>query len=209
MHERDPEPGRIGALAALKARLGEAGTIVCLGNGPSSEDPRLADFADALLFRVNWIWLARGWMTEPDAVFTADADLVRPRREPVVLYPTEALGAPILAAHAAAGRRPHGGYAFLDRFDPPVADLSGPQIPTNGALMVALAARLAPRRIVVAGIDLYRHPKGRYPGVAEDGEGYAAQHRAGLDVALIRRALGAWGGEAVLLSDNLRTALGD
>lgn len=204
------EPGKegeIASLAALRARLGSLDTILCLGNGPSSEDPRLAAYRDAALFRVNWIWLPRRLLVAPDVVFTADPDLVRLPKQPVVVFPTAAIGAPILADHAAKGHRPSAGYAFLDRFDPVLADFSAPQYPTNGALMVALAAALAPDRIVIAGIDLYRHPAGKYPGGADNPEGYTAQHRAELDLALIGAALDAFRGEVVIVGDNLREAL--
>ncbi len=56
----------IGKLEDLKTRLGRCDTIICLGNGPSSEDLRLADFQEARLFRVNWIWTHRGWFAAPD-----------------------------------------------------------------------------------------------------------------------------------------------
>jgi len=200
--------GEIASLAALKARLGDADTILCLGNGPSSEDPRLLAYGDAALFRVNWIWLPRGFLTAPDVVFTADPDVVHLPKAPVVIFPTAAIGGPILEGYAAAGSQPASAHAFLDCFDPRLADFSGPQYPTNGALMVAMAAALRPRRLVVAGIDLYRHPEGKYPGGADNPEGYASQHRAGIDLELIGRSLDGLEAEVVILSDNLRQALG-
>ena len=83
---------RLASLADLKARLGNPCTIICLGNGPSSEDPKLADFGDATLFRVNWNWRGRGWLTTPDVVFTADPDLPGFGRRPVIVFPTAAFG---------------------------------------------------------------------------------------------------------------------
>ena len=44
--------------AALNDRLGRPTTILCLGNGPSSEDPRIPPEHDCL-FRVNWVWRKR------------------------------------------------------------------------------------------------------------------------------------------------------
>jgi hypothetical protein len=198
--------GEIASLAALKARLGTVDTILCLGNGPSSEDPRLLAYGDATLFRVNWIWLPRGFLAAPDVVFTADRDVVRLPKAPAVVFPTAAIGGPILEGYAAAGEASPA-HAFLDRFDPQFADFSGPQYPTNGALMIAVAAALRPRRLVIAGIDLYRHPEGKYPGGADNAEGYAVQHRAGIDLELIGRSLAGPDGEVVILSDNLREAL--
>jgi len=201
-------PGkRIRLLADLKHLLGAPETIICLGNGPSSEDPRLAAYGGACLFRVNWIWLERGWMVMPDVVFTGDPDIVRLRRQPVVIFPTQAVGEPILRGYAAEGHSPQNGYAFLDRFDPAVVDLTGPRIPTNGALMVAAAALLRPRRLVIAGIDLYRHESGKYPGSDNNFEGYTSQHSEALDIRVIQRALAAFSGDVRILSGNLHTAL--
>lgn len=199
---------RIGSIADLAAKLDNPRTVVCLGNGPSSEDPRLVAYGGATLFRVNWNWRGRGWMTAPDVVFTADPDLPRARgRRPVIVFPRAALGRPILMRHAMALRPPSAGYAFMDDFVPPLADFSTPIIPTNGALMIAVATALRPERIVIAGMDLYSHPEGRYPGDTAAQDGYSREHDAATDLALIRRSLRAFEGETVILSDNLRAAL--
>tara|TARA_R110002051_G_scaffold264743_1_gene324628 strand:- start:79 stop:729 length:651 start_codon:yes stop_codon:yes gene_type:complete len=197
----------IDSLTELKNRLGRCETIVCLGNGPSSEDPRLAGYQGGTLFRVNWIWAQRSWLTAPDMVFTADPDLVVLPRQPVIAFPTRVIGEPILQNGAANGHRPEAGYVYLDRFTPLLADFSQPQIPTNGALMVAMAAALRPARLVISGIDLYLHPQGKYPGGADNPEGYTDQHCAETDLDLIGRALADYDGNLVLLSDNLREAL--
>ena len=105
-------------------------------------------------------------------------------------------------------RPPSAGYVFLDTFDPSLADLSGPMIPTNGALMIAVAAALDPERIVISGMDLYQHPQGRYPGDTAAQDGYSREHSAEIDLNLIRAALGGFAGEVIILSDNLRAALG-
>ena len=55
----------IANLGTLRQRLGAPETILCLGNGPSSEDAGVADFADACLFRVNWTWRSRGLLARP------------------------------------------------------------------------------------------------------------------------------------------------
>jgi hypothetical protein len=198
---------RIAALADLKSRLGAPGTIVCLGNGPSSEDARIASYDGAALFRVNWIWLDRGWMVAPDVVFTGDPDVLRLAREPIVIFPTAAEGTPILRGYGAARRARLPGYAFLDRFEPGVADMAAARIPTNGALMVAVAALLRPSRLVVAGIDLYRHPCGKYPGPADNADGYTSRHGEDIDLELIGRALRDFRGDLHILSDNLCGAL--
>ncbi|QKC85491.1 hypothetical protein [Mesorhizobium sp. NZP2077] len=197
----------IASLHELAEKLGKPRTIVCLGNGPSSEDPRLADFSDAALFRVNWNWRGRNWLTAPDMVFTADPDLPGAGRRPLIAFPTAVVGRPILLRHLRAMRPPSAGYVFIDEIDPPVADLAGPMIATNGALMIAIAAALEPERIVIAGMDLYQHPEGRYPGDTTALDGYSRQHSAEIDLKLVRSALSGFDGETIILSDNLRLAL--
>lgn len=201
---------RIGSIADLAAKLGNPRTVVCLGNGPSSEDPRLAAYGGATLFRVNWNWRGRDWMTAPDVVFTADPDLPDGRgRRPIIVFPRAATGRSILMRHTMALRPPSAGYAFLDDFVPPLADLANPAIPTNGALMIAVATALRPERVVIAGMDLYSHPEGRYPGDTAAQDGYSREHDAATDLALIRTSLRVFEGEAVILSDNLRLALAE
>ena len=73
--------------------------------------------------------------------------------------------------------------------------------------MIAIAAALAPDTLVIAGMDLYRHPAGRYPG-SDAVEGYARGHSAECDLALIARALDGFKGRVVLFSPNLARALG-
>jgi hypothetical protein len=66
---------------------------------------------------------------------------------------------------------------------------------------------LRPRRIVIAGVDLYQHPAGRYPGDAVALDGYSRQHSRDLDLDVIGRALGGFGGEAAIFGDALNRAL--
>ena len=122
---------RIDSLNELKARLGQYETIVCLGNGPSSEDPRLSDYQGATVFRVNWIWTQRNWFAAPHLVFTGDPDLVQLPSQPIVAYPTQETGEPILRDHGASCHHSQAGYIDLDRFMPSLTNFSKPQIPTN------------------------------------------------------------------------------
>jgi 3-deoxy-D-manno-octulosonic-acid transferase len=68
---------RLHTLDALREQLGHPDTILCLGNGPSSEAPCLGRIAYDALFRVNWRWVGRGRFTRPDVVFTGDRDSLR------------------------------------------------------------------------------------------------------------------------------------
>src|SRR3546814_8800955 len=56
-------------------------------------------------------------------------------------------------------------YAAIERlglflYEPRLRDVR----PTNGAIMLATAVALQPRHLVVAGVDLFNHPAGAYPG---------------------------------------------
>ncbi len=196
----------IADLDALKRRLGAPATILCLGNGPSSEDPVLKQVTADRLFRVNWIWRARGLLAEPDLVFTADPDMPPARCRPIVAFPRRADGMPILARHALRLRPPRG-HLFLADLPEFTAELAAEPIPTNGALMIAVAAALRPRRLVIAGIDLYAHPAGRYPGDGNALDGYSRQHGRDRDLTLIRASLAAYDGEVEIIGDALSQAL--
>ena len=73
--------------------------------------------------------------------------------------------------------------------------------------MVAAAMRLRPSRLIIAGIDLYRHPDGKYPGATAEENRYDDIHHRDVDLAFIRMALDQFGGEVTILSDQLRSAL--
>lgn len=197
---------QLASVDALKDALGSPDTILCLGNGPTSEEPTLSVYSDATLFRVNWTWRARGRMTRPSTVFTADPDLPPGGLNTILVFPNAASGKLVLAQHLLAMRLPRAGYLFADTLSPPIADLAALVTPTNGALMIAVAAQLQPRRLAIAGMDLYRHPKGRYPG-SDAVEGYARGHSAECDLAVIGKALAGFSGEVEILSPNLAAAL--
>lgn len=194
-------------LASLRQALGSPETILCLGNGPTSESPALSAYEGATLFRVNWTWLDRGIMAKPAAVFTADPDLPPRRSRAILIFPRAGIASSVLLQHLMVWRQPKAGYLILDRLRPPVVNFDSATTPTNGALMVAVAVALRPKRLVIAGLDLYRHPEGRYPGVAAI-DGYARGHSAACDLALMGPALDGFSGELVILSPALAQALG-
>lgn len=192
-------------LAALKRRLSAPQTILCLGNGPSAENDELDAIVHDALFRVNWIWRARRHFTSPHMVFTADPD--RPSGTPIIGFPDRTAGLPILRDHCLRLAPPRQGYAFLDELLGLDAASASGITPTNGAIMIATAAALAPRRIIIAGIDLYEHDAGRYPGDSAAVDGYARGHDRASDLALIRSALANYKGETTIIGEQLRKAL--
>ena len=191
--------------AELNDRLGRPATILCLGNGPSSEDPRIPAEHDCL-FRVNWVWRKRGIRTDPRVVFTADPDLPPPDRRAILAFPTRADAERILGDHRRAGVLPPA-YLVMSEMPGNFVPQTGP-IPTNGALMLAAAVSLRPARLVIAGIDLYADARGKYPGELEEANEYAPIHDRDTEIAFLRAVLAPFSGEIVIVGDRLRAALG-
>jgi hypothetical protein len=191
----------------LACRLRQPQDILCLGNGPSSEDARLVDISYDCLFRVNWIWSQRTSHVNPNLVFTADRDLPAGSPKPILGFPNEAVGLPILRYHSFMFRPPRQGYIFIDTLIPTLKARRSEVVPSNGAIMISLAAALKPKRMIIAGIDLYTHKEGRYPGDSHAIDGYSRDHNRTNDVAFIRSALSAYRGEVIILSDSLREEL--
>lgn len=180
-------------------------SILCLGNGPSSEDPALGGQDFDCVFRVNWVWQSRALFGQPRMVFTADPDLPA-RRPALIAFPTRGDANRILALYRRADILPRA-YCVMAELPSPLSARTWPLRPTNGALMIAAAAQLRPDRLVIAGIDLYRHPAGKYPGGIDEPNDYDAIHGRENDIAAIALALGHYPGAAVVIGDALRAAL--
>ena len=98
-------------------------------------------------------------------------------------------------------------FVTMERLSPVIRDVEWPARPTNGALAVLLASLLAPDRLVIAGIDLFRHPDGRYPGDALARNDYSHVHEMETDLGIIELALRDFDGELIVPSDILRDEL--
>lgn len=189
----------------LRGRLGDPQAILCLGNGPSSEADGIEDARFDCLFRVNWTWTARSIHRDPDVVFTADLD--PPSAAPIICFPTREDANRILASYV---RRRVGGRTEHLVFSELSSSANGrtwSHRPTNGALMVAAAVLLRPKRLIIAGIDLYLHPEGKYPGATSEPNRYDDIHHRDVDLAVIRAALDQFDGDATIVSEQLRSAL--
>lgn len=196
---------RIATLDDLAARLRHPRTILCLGNGPSSEDPRLRSIAYDALFRVNHLWQERGFLTDPDVVFTGTTDTVR--RIGRAIVGAGAINREGRLLLAGLTRCPFRRFRFftVERLNILVPQASwGDAVPTNGALMLATAVALCPERIVVAGMDLFRHRGGAYPGDTSTPNAYTARHEADLEERVLLETLRAYRGEVVIIGEILR-----
>jgi hypothetical protein len=199
---------QLDTFAALRRRLGQPGTILCLGNGPSCEDPRLLEIDYDALLRVNWRWLQRGVLTRPDMVFVGDLRTTARLRGCVFGFRTIAWESEVLLRHLLLnGRLGRLEYFTYERVSPFLNDGAWPAHPTNGAVMVATAVGLQPRRLVLAGIDLYLDPRGRYPGDSTPENDFPQMHSREVELDVLHRVLASFAGETLILSEPLRTAL--
>lgn len=196
---------RIATLDALAAALGRPRTILCLGNGPSSEDPCVREVAFDSLFRVNHLWKGRGILTDPDLVFTGAQDTIRNVRRAIFAISALRHEARLLLTGLTRRRRSRFRFVTPQRLGILVPQATwGEAVPTNGAYMLATAVALRPQRIVIAGIDLFRHQAGAYPGDRTTANAYTPRHEAALEERVILDTLRAYRGELVIIGDVLR-----
>ncbi len=195
---------RIASLETLRRELGDPRTILCLGNGPSSEDPRLGEVRYDALFRVNDMWLERGYLTDPDMVFTGSRQATRRVAGAIFGFRTIESEARLVRNHLFRLTARRLRYATLQRFPLFLYEHAWQAIkPTNGAAMLAAAVALQPERLVIAGIDLYSHPEGSYPGNQRIANAYTPGHEPETELQILLEALSRFRGELVILSPAL------
>ena len=73
--------------------------------------------------------------------------------------------------------------------------------------MIVSAAALNPRQLIIAGMDLYRHPDGRYPGDLLSSNLYSRVHHPDTELEIIKCALKKYRGDLRIIGDPLREAL--
>jgi 3-Deoxy-D-manno-octulosonic-acid transferase (kdotransferase) len=188
----------------LGAALGDPQTILCLGNGPSSEDEALKGLAHDILFRVNHSWLKRGFLTRPDVVFTGGRPTMRAISRVVFgLQNTN-------PEHRLAAARFFNPLVGATRFFN-ANDMNsfwknhnwGSVRPTNGASMLAAAVGLQPKCLIVAGIDMFQHPRGSYPGDDVTPNAFSPAHDREAELAFLLKLFDSYSGELVIIGDVL------
>ncbi len=197
---------RYDSIDDLRAALGEPETILCLGNGPSSADPALAKVAHDCLFRVNHLWLERGFLSEADMVFTGGRGTIERVPSGIFGLLSRESEDRLLIHLLRKSFRGNVGLVTVERLglflnQRPWRDLR----PTNGAAMLAVATALQPRRLVISGVDLFSHPAGTYPGDTATPNAYTPGHDAESELDILLAALSNYHGELVILSEALRT----
>jgi len=194
---------------ALRERLRNPEMILCVGNGPSCEDTRLLELRYESLFRVNWRWFDRGVLTRPDMVFVGDLRTTARVSGCVFGFRTIAWESEVLLRHLLLNLRPTRiEYFTFERVSPLLSDDRWPALPTNGIVLVATAVGLRPKRIIIAGMDLYSDPRGRYPGDIVSDNNYPQMHSRAVEVRVLNTVLSNFAGEVTILSESLRRALG-
>lgn len=180
-------------------------TILCLGNGPSSEDSALFDMHYDALFRVNHRWLERGLFVEPDVVFTGGLPTLWKIRDAVFGLKTRNAEAKLAAIRILDPFAGQSRFFNVHDMTPELENFEwGAFRPTNGAAMVAAAVALKPSRLIVAGIDLFQHPAGSYPNDAEMENAYAPGHGRDAECRFLMQLFDTFRGELIIVGDVLR-----
>ncbi|MEO3429337.1 hypothetical protein AAFN88_10800 [Pelagibius sp. CAU 1746] len=196
---------RLDDIEALRRALGDPRTILCLGNGPSSEAPEVGKVEYDVLFRVNHSWLERGFLTRPDMVFTGSKATLATVKGAIFGLQSIKSEARLLVTRLMRPDLKGLRYATIERFGLYLSEPRWDGVrPTNGAAMLAVAVALQPARLVISGVDLYSHPAGSYPGDSRIPNAYSPGHEAESELALLMEALSLYQGELVILSQALQ-----
>ena len=201
---------RIGSLQDLGRELGHPKTILCLGNGPSSEDPQLLGLPHDALFRVNHRWRERGFLAEPQVVFTGSKDSVSSLSKVIFGFLSVESEGRMRNFWLFLPNLRRLRYLTVERFDLFLRQGQWREMrPTNGASMLTTAVALQPRRLVVSGFDLFSHPEGSYPGDTATPNAYSPGHDPNRELDALLHALSLYRGELVILSSALAQAWAD
>lgn len=184
-------------LPSLANDLGHPKSILCLGNGPSSEETVIGAVTHDCLFRVNHRWLDRGLLTQPDMVFTGNRSSIG-AIGPNVIFGLQDMPAKRRLTQECLGFGKRLAFSTIECLGiVDVAAFSGFR-PTNGAVMLATAVALSPDRLIVAGIDLFEHPGGSYPGDTQTPNAYTIGHDRNTELRFILETLDRYDGELII-----------
>ncbi len=188
----------------LRKSLGSPEIILCLGNGPSSEHPDLGQTAHDALFRVNHSWMNRSVLVNPDVVFTGGKSSMRALKAPIFGLQHQTGEMVLLETRGPWAFRHRLRYFSMERLGRYLEDFDwGTHRPTNGAAMIAMAVALKPKRLIIAGIDLFRHPDGSYPGDQATPNAYTPAHSSDKELAFMFHHLDRFDGEVVIFGEIL------
>jgi hypothetical protein len=192
---------KLTSFAEINASLGNPESILCLGNGPSSEDARLSILEHDAIFRVNHRWLDRGLFTAADAIFTGALDSVLHfGKDALYIFIENERSMRIIRKAKKKIQR----LSFTNAEDLgfPVEEFY-PYQPTNGLIMIYVAVNLRPDKLIIAGIDLYRDPRGCYPGETSTPNVYTSGHDEDRELDLMLCLLASYQGNLTIIGDGL------
>ncbi|VAV93834.1 hypothetical protein MNBD_ALPHA07-2321 [hydrothermal vent metagenome] len=191
---------RLDSPKALAARLNTPQTIMCLGNGPTSADPRLESLAHDALFRVNHQWMQGGYMTKPDMIFAGVKRSMRAAGSALIGVASARKEEALLGARILTPWHGRLRYVVVEEIADLGDALRGHPRPTTGAVMLAAAIALTPKRLIIAGMDMFADKAGAYPGRHDAVNAYSAAHDRQTDANFIRNHLARYEGEIMTLS---------
>jgi hypothetical protein len=195
---------RLESIEALRLELGSPRTIMCLGNGPSCEDPALDDLPYDSLFRVNYRWISRGRFTKADMVFTGQKRTLFSVHPRFFAFQTRRAEAQLVTHQIFNPLCRQMNYVTLERLGVLGGGDWDAVRPTNGATMIAAAVALRPKRLIIAGIDLFEDPAGAYPGDIATPNAYVPVHDPGIELNFILDTLARFEGEIIIIGDVLQ-----
>ena len=192
---------KIVSIDMLNKRLNYPKIILCLGNGPSSEYEQVKIAKHDVLFRVNHRWLSGNSLTMPDVVFTGIKESMRKIKNSIISIKNDAEEKKLISTRL---KNIFFGKLEYFYFSNTFSDKNDNLQPTTGALMIAVAGRLQPDKLIIAGIDLFKHPEGAYPGDPQTPNAYTSFHHVDHEKKIIFNELEKFKGEIVIFSEVLK-----
>ena len=188
----------------INEALGRPNAILCLGNGPSSEDPDLKGITPDSVFRVNHRWLGEGLFTSPDVVFSGAVEtLLKIRKEALYVFINHDRSMRMI--NKARKTIPRLSFCNAEDLGFPLGKFF-PYQPTNGLIMLYLAVNLTPATLTVAGVDLFSDPRGAYPDDNTIPNTYTSAHNRKLELEILLKLLASYRGELTIIGDQLKSA---
>jgi hypothetical protein len=159
---------------------------------------------------VNHRWRERGFLADPQVVFTGSKDSVSGLSKVIFGFLSVESEGRMLNFWLFLPSLRRLRYLTVERFDLFLRQGQWREMrPTNGASMLTTAVALQPRRLVVSGFDLFSHPEGSYPGDTATPNAYSPGHDPNRELDALLHALSLYRGELVILSSALAQAWTD
>ncbi len=195
---------RLESLAELKNKLAGATTILCLGNGPTSEDERTLNYKDDIIFRANHGWMARPHLNKPHVVFTGTQSSMKKLSDCIIaVYGDTAERVLLMSKGISVFKKPMS-YFVANLLTPiDFCFAWAPHRPTSGAVMIATAVALQPKQLVIAGLDMFSHRSGAYASGDKTPNAYTAAHSGEKEALFLKQVLKGYEGKLIILSPAL------